>query len=97
MVRAIVLKPEDNVATLIDVGKEGAVCRLQGEGTGTVALAADIPFGHKVAVREIAAGEAVFKYGQPIGLATEPIAVGAHVHVHNVESQRGRGDRATAG
>ena len=44
----------------------------------------DIPAGHKVAVRAIAAGEPVHKYGQVIGIASGDIAVGAHVHVHNL-------------
>src|SRR5208283_3763482 len=43
-----------------------------------------IPPGHKVAVRPHAAGDAVFRYGQIIGFATQPIAPGQHVHVHNV-------------
>ncbi len=49
-----------------------------------------IPAGHKVAVRPIAAGEAVRRYGQVIGFATQPIAPGRHVHVHNA----GMGDFA---
>ena len=40
----------------------------------------------------IHAGEAVIKYGSPIGLATAEIAAGAHVHTHNLASTRGRGD-----
>ena len=43
-----------------------------------------IPAGHKVAVRPHAAGEAVRRYGQVIGFATQPIAPGEHVHVQNV-------------
>ncbi|MBV8523237.1 MAG: altronate dehydratase [Acetobacteraceae bacterium] len=43
-----------------------------------------IPAGHKVAVRPHAQGEAVHKYGQIIGFATQPIAPGQHVHVHNM-------------
>ncbi len=42
-----------------------------------------IPAGHKVAVRALAEGEAIHRYGQIIGFATRPIAPGAHVHVHN--------------
>jgi len=42
-----------------------------------------IPAGHKVAVRALAQGEAIRRYGQIIGFATQPIAPGAHVHVHN--------------
>ena len=43
-----------------------------------------IPAGHKVAVRPIAAGEAVRRYNQIIGFATAPIIPGQHVHVHNL-------------
>jgi len=93
MPRAIVLDRRDNVATLIDPGSAGERCTLQGEAEGDPALAHDVPFGHKVCVRPAAAGEAIVKYGQVIGHASRPIAVGEHVHVHNVESARGRGDR----
>ena len=48
-----------------------------------VAAAERIPAGHKVAVRALAEGEAIHRYGQIIGFATRPIAPGAHVHVHN--------------
>jgi len=44
----------------------------------------EVPAAHKVALRDIAPGEAVRKYGQIIGAATEDIAVGAHVHTHNL-------------
>ncbi len=50
-----------------------------------VTIGAQVPAGHKVATRAIAAGEAVRKYDQIIGFATEAIEPGAHVHVHNVE------------
>jgi altronate dehydratase len=53
-----------------------------------------IPRGHKVAVRAIRTGEAIVKYGSPIGTATADIPAGTHVHTHNVASDRGRGDRA---
>jgi altronate hydrolase len=43
-----------------------------------------VPRGHKVAVRGIAAGASIRKYGQVIGVATEPIAAGDHVHTHNL-------------
>ncbi len=45
--------------------------------------------GHKYARRPIAAGENVIKYGMPIGHATCDIAVGEHVHVHNVRTNLG--------
>ena len=61
-----------------------------------------IPLGHKVAARDIAAGEKIIKYGAPIGSATRAIASGEHVHTHNVQSdyiptfQRGEGPRHAA-
>jgi len=46
----------------------------------------EIPRGHKLALHAIASGENVLKYGYPIGHATEPIAPGDWVHVHNVKT-----------
>src|SRR5919204_3462818 len=43
-----------------------------------------IPAGHKIAVRAVAQGAPVHRYNQIIGFATQPIAPGDHVHVHNV-------------
>jgi altronate dehydratase small subunit len=51
-----------------------------------VMIRADLPIGHKLSRRAIAAGEKIIKYGAPIGSATADIAAGAHVHVHNVRS-----------
>jgi arabinonate dehydratase len=55
-----------------------------------VSAAQRIPPGHKVAVRPVGQGEPVLKYNQVIGFATQPIAPGEHVHVHNL----GMGDFA---
>jgi len=48
----------------------------------------DIPIGHKLAIRDIAAGDTIIKYGVDIGRAVAPIAAGAHLHVHNVKTKR---------
>ena len=79
----IVLNPADNVAVALLALQPGASM-----GQGLTAAAA-IPQGHKVAIQPISAGQAVRKYGQTIGLATCDIAVGEHVHVHNVEMDEG--------
>ena len=95
MVRAIVLNSSDNVATLIDNGGAAdTTVELRGEKQGTVTLKQDIPFGHKVALAEIDPSSDILKYGKVIGETTAAIHVGEHVHVHNVESNRGRGDKA---
>jgi altronate dehydratase small subunit len=92
---ALVIKRQDNVATAIrDIpsGKEISV-GVEDENM-TVRANQDIPFGHKLAIRQIQSGKDILKYGTVIGRATRDIAVGEHVHVHNVESTRGRGDLA---
>ena len=58
-----------------------------------VVLSQNIPFGHKFSLKDIEQGGVVIKYGETIGLATKKIRQGEHVHVHNVESQKGRGDK----
>ena len=50
-----------------------------------VVATARIPAGHKIAVRPIAGGAPVRRYGQIIGFASAPIAPGQHVHTHNCE------------
>lgn len=49
-------------------------------------LAEGVPIGHKFALRLIAAGEPIIKYGQPIGVAKSAIKSNAHVHVHNISA-----------
>src|ERR1700728_1183417 len=49
-----------------------------------LAASSDIPAGHKLAIRAIAAGQSVHKFNQIIGFATQPIAVGELVHTHNL-------------
>lgn len=50
-----------------------------------ISLAARIPQGHKVAVANLSAGDAIIKYGQIIGIASQDIRIGDHVHTYNVE------------
>ncbi len=53
-----------------------------------VAVRAAIPLGHKVALRDLAAAEAVTEYGVSIGVAREAIPAGDLVHTHNIRSAR---------
>ena len=87
----LVQRPADNVATAL---RDLAAGEAVDAGGRRVAVRDFIPFGHKLAIAAIAKGERILKYGQPIGRATADIAPGEHVHVHNVESERGRGDQA---
>ncbi len=81
----------DDVAVVIDnvaAGTEVRVVTLEGEETSTVKAVEDIPLGHKIALREMAEGKDVIKYGRAIGKTTKAIAKGAHVHTQNVRSIR---------
>jgi (2R)-sulfolactate sulfo-lyase subunit alpha len=48
----------------------------------------DIPIGHKAALRDLAVGDTVIKYGEDIGKVVAPIKKGEHVHVHNLKTKR---------
>ena len=89
MKSALVISVRDNVATALQALAPGQRLDL---GESTLIVEESIAPGHKIALRRIAAGEPVIKYGSPIGTASRDIAAGTHVHTHNVASSRGRGD-----
>jgi altronate dehydratase small subunit len=92
--KAILIDTRDNVATAFQDLKAGDQVTVALEGKEvTTALVQDIPFGHKFSLSDIALHKPVVKYGEAIGLAIQPIKAGQHVHVHNMESQKGRGDK----
>lgn len=80
-VTAIRIAPEDNVATLLADAAAGDGVAVDGiRFTATTS----IPRGHKMATASIGHGDAVIKYGFPIGLAAAAIEAGDHVHSHNL-------------
>lgn len=87
---AILGSEKDNVVTCCAPIAAGEAVCVAGIPVKAVQ---DIPIYHKMAIADIPAGETVFKYGQPIGIASCGIQKGQHVHVQNLESARGRGDR----
>ena len=91
-ITALRIQPRDNVATCVLAQKAGETAAYEADGkTVTVRLLDDIPFGHKLAIRPIAAGGEIVKYGYPIGRAVRDIQPGEHVHIHNVGSLRCNG------
>jgi len=86
----LLLSDKDNVLTCTADVKKGESLEFPG---GTITAVNDIPIYHKIANGFIGAGEKVYKYGEVIGIATASIHPGEHVHVHNLESVRGRGDK----
>ena len=92
---AIVIKRQDNVATAIQDIPAGEDAAVGVENASvSIKVVQEILLGHKLALRHIGNGEEIIKYGTVIGRATQDIQPGEHVHVHNVESTRGRGDLA---
>lgn len=92
---ALMVDEVDNVATVFSnnvlsgdeielIGSRGTIERIT--------VLNDIPFGHKIALQSIAAGDHIMKYGQSIGAASREIRKGEYVHIHNMVALRGRGD-----
>ncbi len=81
--RLLLLAPDDNVLVLRGTIAAQEVVQVGGV---SVTVPVRIDMGHKIARQAIAAGARIVKYGAPIGSATEAIAMGAHVHIHNVKS-----------
>ncbi|WP_335415307.1 UxaA family hydrolase [Bacillus sp. JJ1566] len=93
--RTLVMQPIDSVAvSLQDIPQNEEVeIELTSEISKKIILKDKILFGHKFAVKAIREGETILKYGEVIGRAIRDIAEGEHVHVHNLEGTRGRGDQ----
>lgn len=90
---AVLMNERDNVATvLVDLEAKIIVTASYGDRKIDVKLLHSIPFGHKFAVDSIKKGEKIYNYGEIIGVASCDIEIGEHVHVHNLEGTRGRGD-----
>jgi altronate hydrolase len=82
---AIRLHPQDDVAIAKIALQVGTI--LDTGSDQQVAVRQFIPSGHKIAVRDVALGEAIRRYGQIIGFTTQPVASGEHVHTHNLAVQ----------
>ncbi|TBL75112.1 UxaA family hydrolase [Paenibacillus thalictri] len=92
---ALVMDTNDHVATAIKDLQAGSTVTFRvGDEAKQLTLQEPVPFGHKFAILDIAPGTDVRKYGEVIGRTTIAISAGYHVHVHNVEGIRGRGDQA---
>lgn len=82
----IKIHPNDTVAVALQPLAKGTQCEVDGS---QVCLTEDIMQGHKFALQSIAAGDKVYKYGNPIGIAVQEIAPGAWVHTHNLKTGLG--------
>src|SRR5690625_7357325 len=83
MPKLIHIHPDDNVVVAIDALEAGDTVEVSGR---RLVLRADVPAGHKIALKPIGEGEAVVKYGHRIGLSSEAVEPGAWVHSHNLKT-----------
>ena len=84
---AVQITPDDDVAVALR-DLSGIVRVRCGDRIEKIALLELIPFGHKFALSDLAAGQEIRKYNTPIGRLTRSVLAGQHVHVHNLKSQR---------
>ena len=85
MRKVLILDPRDNIAVCLADLTEGDVVT---QDDITITVKNRIPRGHKIATAEIAKNDGIIKYGERMGHAVAPIAIGEHVHVHNILGDR---------
>lgn len=89
MINAMIIDMKDNVGIAIEEIKNGQEINYKvNNEIKTIIATDDIKIYHKFSVKEIEKGSPVIKYGEHIGIASEKIEKGKHVHTHNVESHR---------
>ncbi|MBN9425316.1 MAG: UxaA family hydrolase [Burkholderiales bacterium] len=92
MIHCVLHDPNDSVAVVvvegIKAGQTLTALILDEDRTTEIPCKADIPLGHKVAVKDMAVGDTVIKYGIDIGKVVALIPAGSHAHVHNIKTKR---------
>ena len=89
MYNALIVEKNDDVAVVLEAIHVGdKVTYRYGDEERSVVSLSEVPVYHKVAVRDIKRGDHILKYGEKLGVATQDIKLGEHVHVHNLDSER---------
>jgi (2R)-sulfolactate sulfo-lyase subunit alpha len=92
MIHFVLHDANDTVAVVVVEGiKAGTALDgwiMDEDKTTSVKALQDIPIGHKVALRDMAVGDTVVKYGINMGKVVAPIKAGEHAHVHNIKTKR---------
>ena len=88
----LVHHPDDNVGVVVVEGLTAGtemLCVITQDNTDFRLTAhADIPIGHKVALKDLKVGDTVMKYGEDIGKVVADVDTGGHVHTHNIKTKR---------
>jgi (2R)-sulfolactate sulfo-lyase subunit alpha len=83
---------DDNVGVVVVeglmAGTEMVAVIIADDSCFTLVARDDVPIGHKVALKDLKAGDTAIKYGQDIGRITADVGKGSHVHVHNLKTKR---------
>lgn len=82
----IQINPSDSVAVALQPLEAGTEISLDGR---TITLKEPIMQGHKFALKPLAEGDVVIKYGQPIGMMMAPVEEGGWIHTHNMKTRLG--------
>ena len=83
---ALLIHPRDNVVVALkDLAAGEEVKAKENEGFPVLQ---EIPASHKIALRDIPAGEEIIKYGEVVAVCIRDIKKGEWVHTHNLESKR---------
>src|SRR6476469_7939241 len=92
VIHCVLHDPDDSVAVIVVEGIRAGTALtgliLDEDRTIELECRQDIPIGHKVALKDMAVGEAVIKYGVDLGEVVQPIRKGEHAHVHNIKTKR---------
>jgi len=83
---ALIIHPQDNVAVALTAMSAGDT--ITANGIEAFTTLDEIPVSHKIALRDIAIGEEIIKYGETVAVSTQMIKKGQWVHTHNLESKR---------
>jgi (2R)-sulfolactate sulfo-lyase subunit alpha len=88
----IIHDEKDNVAVVVvEKTKKSQDCNawiMENDKTVKINSIAEIPLGHKIALKDLKEGDTILKYGHDIGKVIKPIKKGDHVHVHNVKTKK---------
>ncbi len=88
----LVHEDADNVGVVVveglTAGTDMLCCVTHDNSTFRLTAGADVPIGHKIALKDLTEGETVLKYGHDIGKAVAAVKAGDHVHVHNMKTKR---------
>ena len=88
----LVHDPQDTVGVVVveglTAGTEMLCVVTRDDSEFSLLARQDVPIGHKIALRDLRAGDTVIKYGQDIGRIVADVRQGEHVHVHNLRTKR---------